>query len=62
MARFRIETVTDPATGLIYTEMYYPENAATPSARTKPIYPSHEAAEADAVKMFQDWAEGLDKQ
>lgn len=53
MARFRVETVTDPATGLVFAELYYPENSAHPIAVTQPVYPSHEIAEADVVKMFK---------
>jgi hypothetical protein len=45
MARFRIETVVDPATNLIFTELYYPDSAATPMAKTAPIYSSHEEAD-----------------
>lgn len=54
MANFRIETVVDPKTNLIFAECYYPEDATTPIAQTSPIYRSHEQAEADVVEMFKN--------
>ncbi|MRX33211.1 hypothetical protein [Aminobacter sp. MDW-2] len=53
MATFRIETDYDSGTGLIYAELYYPKNATSPSAVTKPIYHSHENAALDVINMFK---------
>ncbi|EIZ0309921.1 hypothetical protein N7836_004250 [Vibrio vulnificus] len=54
MARFRVETILDTNTGLIYAECYYPEDAAEPIASTSPIYQSHEQAEKDVIDMFKN--------
>lgn len=54
MAVFRIEAVRDVATGLYFTEVFFPEEATTPFTATGPIYSSPEEAEADAVKIFRD--------
>ena len=54
MALFRIETAFDPKIGLFYAELYYPDDATVPQARTGSIYPSQVAAEQDALKMVVD--------
>ena len=54
MAQFRVETVVDNASGKIYAELYYPENETTPLTQTKPIYSSHEQAEQEVLKMFNE--------
>ena len=53
MTRLRVETATDTETGLIFVELYYPEDAGVPLAKTNPIYESHEEAERNAVEMFR---------
>ena len=53
MARFRVETIVDPSTGLIYAECYFPEDAKTPFVTTNPIYTSHEQAEEDIIATFK---------
>jgi hypothetical protein len=53
MAEFRIETDYDPATGRYYAEFYHSADARAPTGITKPIYPSHEAARADAIDMIK---------
>lgn len=55
MARFRVETVAHPNSGLIYAELYYPDDSAVPIANTKPIYASHEDAEKGVLEIFQKW-------
>jgi len=52
MANFRVETAFDPKNGLIYAELYFPEDSVVPLARTGSIYPTHEAAEKDVIAMF----------
>ncbi len=54
MPQFRVETVVDAATGKIYAELYYPENEITPLAQTSPIYSSHEQAEQEVLKIFNE--------
>ncbi|MCT7328018.1 hypothetical protein [Ralstonia mojiangensis] len=54
MANFRIETVMDIGTGLYRVEVYYPPESAAPFVVGNPIYPSHEAAIADAVEIFKN--------
>jgi hypothetical protein len=54
MARFRVETVVDVATGKVYAELFYPENETTPLAKTPPIYSSHEQAEQEVLKFFYE--------
>lgn len=53
MARFRVETVQDPQTGLFRAELYFPEDASVPKAVTKPIYVSHEHAAEEVIEMFR---------
>ncbi len=53
MARFRTETVVDPETGKIFLELYYPDDAAEPIARTKAIYDTHEQAQKHAVELMK---------
>lgn len=54
MARFRVETVTDPITGKVYSELFYPDDAAAPIGRTKPIYDSHPEAAEHAERMLKE--------
>jgi len=54
MAKFRVETAVDDATGKVYAVLYYPDDEATPLTQTSPIYSSHEQAEQDVIKMFND--------
>jgi len=53
MEKFRVETAIHSASGLIYAELYYPDNAATPIATTEPVYLGHQQAETDIVNMFK---------
>lgn len=53
MAEFRIETDYDPASGMYYAEFYPTADAREPLGMTKPIYPSHEAAQADVMQMLK---------
>ncbi len=53
MARFRIETMTDPVTGKVFSELYYPDDAEEPMARTRAKYDTHEQATADAVELIK---------
>ena len=53
--QFRAETNLDPATGLYYVEVYYPDNAATPIATTQPTYSSISEAEQDILSVFRRW-------
>ncbi len=59
MAKFRIETETDPKTGKVYAELYYPDDADQPIARTEPIFPSREDAEEQIKEMFEEWMSQL---
>ena len=52
MANFRVESVLDRSSGLYYVEVFYPDTATEPIVSSEPIYPSHEAAEADSLKTF----------
>jgi hypothetical protein len=54
MARFRAETVLDPNSGKYYVELYYPDNATEPLVTTDPIYPSHEVAEQETLRLMQE--------
>ena len=53
MARFRVETNLNSASGLIYAELYYPDDTATPIATTEPVYMGHQQAETDVINMFK---------
>ena len=53
MEKFRVETAINPISGLIYAELYYPDNAAAPIATTEPVYTGHQQAETDVVNMFK---------
>ena len=59
MTKFRIETETDEKTGKVYAELYYPDDAEQPIARTEPIFPNSEAAEEEIKKMFEEWMSQL---
>lgn len=54
MAKFRLESVFDHASGLYYVEVYYPDDAGEPLVTTDPRYQSHEEAEVDSIRIFQD--------
>jgi hypothetical protein len=54
MAKFRVETVEDISTSLIFAELYYPDNAKKPSAVTDPIFSTHEAAAASIIDAFKN--------
>ncbi len=54
MAQFRVETVFDHSNGMYFIELYYPSDSTVPQARTASIYPSHEHAAADAVRMAKE--------
>jgi hypothetical protein len=53
MEKFRVETAINSPSGLIYAELYYPDNTATPIATTEPVYLSRQQAETDIVSMFK---------
>lgn len=53
MASFRVETVTDPATGLVAVEIYYPTDPSKLLVATMATYRSHEAAMADVIEIFK---------
>lgn len=55
MANFRIDTETDPETGKVYAELYYPEDADQPIGTTEPIFSSHEVAEEQIKTLFEEW-------
>ena len=53
MAEFRVETVEDSSTGLIFAELYFPDDAQTPSATTDPLFATHEEAAAAIIDAFK---------
>jgi len=53
MAKFRLETVLDPASGLFYAEVYYPEDAATPFTKSEPRFTTHEQAAQHGVDTLK---------
>ena len=55
MVRLRVNTATNPKTGKVYAELYYPENEVIPLATTEPIYPNREEAIKQSGEMFMDW-------
>ena len=52
MASFRIETITDENSGLIFVEAFH-EPGAEPVVRSKPSYATHEDAERDIRGMLE---------
>ncbi len=38
MAKLRVKTATNPKTGKVFAELYYPVDAEVPIAITEPIY------------------------
>ena len=54
MARFRVETVTDPETGLIAAEIYFPEHAKEPVAKTASIYNDRDHAMDEIMKLLKE--------
>ena len=59
MTKFRIETETDANTGKVYAELYCPDDAEEPIAKTEPIFPNSEAAEKQIKEMFEEWMSQL---
>ena len=53
MTTFRTEILFDAATGLFFTEFYFPQDTAVPEFATAPIYGSPQEAERDAARVFQ---------
>ena len=53
MARFRVESVRDVASGLYYNELFYPDDSVIPVASTRPIYRTLEDAERGAVELLK---------
>ena len=62
MTKFRIETETDAKTGKVYAELYCPEDAEQPLAKTDPIFPNSEAAEEKIKEMFEEWMSQLQEE
>ena len=62
MANFRIETETDPKTGKVYAELYFPEDAEQPIGTTEPIFSSSEVAEEQIKKLFEEWISQLEEE
>lgn len=54
MAKFRTESVLDKNTGKYYIELYYPDNASEPMVATDVIYPSHEVAEQETLRLIKE--------
>ena len=52
MPSFRIETLTDDDTGMLYVEAFH-EPGDEPVIRSQPMYKSEEDAEAEILGMFQ---------
>lgn len=53
VVEYRIETVMDLESGLIYAELYYPVDAPEPVSQTEPLYSSHEQAEREVLRRFE---------
>jgi hypothetical protein len=52
MSHFRIETVSDPASGMVFAEAYSePGNKLI--VRSEAIFRSHDHAEAEIINMIQ---------
>ena len=62
MTKFRIETETDANTGKVYAELYCPDDAEQPIARTEPIFTNNEAAEEQIKEMFEEWMSQLQEE
>ena len=52
MARFRIETVSDPASGMVIAEVFA-EPGERLVIRSEPIFRTHDDAEAEIIGMLQ---------
>lgn len=52
MASFRIETVSDPKTSMVFAEAYA-EPGDTLIARSEPIFHSHDEAQAEVKGVIQ---------
>ncbi len=52
MARFHIETVTDPSSGMVFAEAYKDAGNVL-VVRSEPIFKTHEDAEAAIVASLQ---------
>jgi hypothetical protein len=59
LAKFRVETITDPNTGKVYAELYYPNDEKIPLAKTDPIFPNHDIAVQKTKYMFKEWISQL---
>jgi len=59
LANFRIETRTDPETGKVLAELYYPADETVPLAKTDPIFQSRDVAEQKIKDMFEEWMSQL---
>ena len=55
MSKLRVETTTNPNTGKVYAELYYPESELVPIAVTEPIFPNREEAVKQSCVMFDCW-------
>ena len=55
MAKLRVKTATNPKTGKVFAELYYPVDAEVPIAITEPIYSNSEEAIKQSGEMFKDW-------
>ncbi|MBI3562184.1 MAG: hypothetical protein HY080_10785 [Gammaproteobacteria bacterium] len=53
MINLRIETITDALTNLVYAEIYYPESATEPIAKTAAIYRSPEHAKSEVLALIK---------
>ena len=54
MATFRAESVLDINSNNYYVEIYYPADSEKLLVRTDPIYPSHEIAESETLRIFKE--------
>ena len=54
MSRFRIQTNLDKESGNYSVELYYPQDSTEPALTTPPIYPSHEIAEQETLRIIKE--------
>lgn len=54
MSRFRVQTNIDNASGYYSVELYYPHDSTEPALTTPPIYPSHEIAEQETLRIIKE--------
>lgn len=55
MSQLRVETASHLNSGMVYAELYYPENELVPIATTEPIYSNSEEAVKQSSVMFECW-------